>query len=144
MLYFSQAPVTLKNVDIKQYEALKKFEEDAGKRELIENYESIEKFRDKFRRHLVKTVKENPYLQSLRPQPGAPLGSRRKKVRPKSSAISEEAKSLLQTAGNGAGMIAVVDAWSSLSIKLNGQEHVSAQGATQAAKWRFVVIDELL
>jgi Domain of unknown function (DUF4062) len=42
MLYFSSVPVALQSVDLKQYEALKKFREECRQKGLIEEYESLE------------------------------------------------------------------------------------------------------
>ena len=56
MLYFSNAPVRLDSVDEKQYQALREFREECQERGLIETYESIEEFRDKFTRQLTQTI----------------------------------------------------------------------------------------
>src|SRR5262245_26034200 len=56
MLYFSSAPVRPDSVDDEQYQALRDFREWCRRRGLVEGYESIGEFRDKFQRQLAQTV----------------------------------------------------------------------------------------
>lgn len=56
MIYFSNAPVHPESVDDEQYAALRAFKEDCKRRGLIETYDEIGEFRDKFARHLAQTV----------------------------------------------------------------------------------------
>jgi hypothetical protein len=56
IIYFSSAPVRLDSVDDKQYKILQEFRRECEQRGLIEIYESIAEFRDKFARQLAQTV----------------------------------------------------------------------------------------
>lgn len=56
MIYFSTAPVRLDSVDERQYRALKDFKEQCMKRGLIDTYESLSQFREKFSKQLAQTV----------------------------------------------------------------------------------------
>lgn len=56
MLYFSNTPVHPDSVDDAQYKALREFRSACQKRGLIESYDSLEEFREKFRRQLAQTI----------------------------------------------------------------------------------------
>ncbi len=56
MLYFSSAPVRPDSVDDKQYAALKKFKQECYKKGLVESYDSIGEFGNKFSRQLSQTI----------------------------------------------------------------------------------------
>jgi len=56
MLYFSSAPVRPDSVDEEQYRALKEFKQECFKLGLVEAYESLGEFRDKFSRQLSQTI----------------------------------------------------------------------------------------
>jgi hypothetical protein len=57
MLYFSEAPSELANVDPQQYEALKRFRKEI--RGLFETFKNAEDFRDKFRDQLARSINEH-------------------------------------------------------------------------------------
>jgi len=63
MLYFSSAPVRPDSVDQEQYEQLKAFKEECKKVGLIESYESISEFREKFSRQLALTIQNDDYIK---------------------------------------------------------------------------------
>jgi hypothetical protein len=56
MLYFSSALVCPDSVDEEQYRALKEFKQECYKRGLVEAYDSVGEFRDKFSRQLSQTI----------------------------------------------------------------------------------------
>jgi hypothetical protein len=56
MLYFSSAPVALESVDREQYDALLAFKAECEAKGLIERYDSLTDFEEKFRRQLALTV----------------------------------------------------------------------------------------
>src|SRR6266498_2947504 len=56
MIYFSAAPVRPDSVDETQFRALQEFKSSARSRGLIEEYESLEEFQEKFRRQLAHTL----------------------------------------------------------------------------------------
>jgi hypothetical protein len=56
MIYFSAAPVRPDSVDEQQYTALRQFKDECRKRGLVEEYESLSEFREKFSRQLAQTI----------------------------------------------------------------------------------------
>lgn len=56
MIYFSKAPVRPDSVDDIQYRALVQFRTECEARGLIETYDSLSEFREKFARHLAQLV----------------------------------------------------------------------------------------
>lgn len=65
MLYFSGIPVALEGVNQDQYKLLMQFKAWAKERGLIEVFDSRDDFRNKFKRQLPTTLRDNTYLQSL-------------------------------------------------------------------------------
>jgi len=57
MLYFSNAPAPPNSIDHQQFEALTAFRRECEQQGLIHAYESIEKFRELFPKHLMRTVR---------------------------------------------------------------------------------------
>jgi hypothetical protein len=56
MVYFSRVPVRPDSVDDAQYKSLVQFRQDCERRGLIEAYDSVQEFRNKFARQLAQTV----------------------------------------------------------------------------------------
>jgi hypothetical protein len=56
MLYFSNQPVRPDSIEGEQYEALAAFKKSALSRGLVEEFDSHEQFREKFRRQLAQTI----------------------------------------------------------------------------------------
>ena len=69
MLYFSSAPAHLESVDSDQYQKLKQFKEECQRKGLIETYNSLPDFREKFTRQLALLMNENEYVRKLSPAP---------------------------------------------------------------------------
>jgi hypothetical protein len=65
MLYFSTAPVVPSSLNREQFEALEVFKDWAKGQGLIEEFESLEDFRTKFRNHLQITLNDNPHLREI-------------------------------------------------------------------------------
>ena len=59
MIYFSARPITLQQVDTKQYESLRKFRGRFSKNALREDYKDVQQFRTLFTRQLAQTVNAN-------------------------------------------------------------------------------------
>ena len=57
MLYFSDAEVRLRSVNLAEYQRLVEFQEQTYPKGLIESYNSLEEFRDKFRRQLAIQIR---------------------------------------------------------------------------------------
>jgi len=56
MLYFSSAPVHPDSIEKEQYAALKEFKKKCYEQGLVDKYDSLTKFREKFTRQLAQTV----------------------------------------------------------------------------------------
>jgi len=56
LLYFSSAPVILKNVDAGQYRKLLDFKEDCQREGLVSSYGSIDELREQLQRHITSTI----------------------------------------------------------------------------------------
>jgi len=52
MIYFSSAPLVPGSVDLKQYGVLMKIMDDCSKQGLVERYDSLPDFREKFSRQI--------------------------------------------------------------------------------------------
>jgi hypothetical protein len=63
MLYFSSAPVVPTSVDLEQFAALQIFRERIKSRGLIESFESLTEFREKFSRQLAHILNTNSYFE---------------------------------------------------------------------------------
>ena len=57
MLYFSNAPVPPAEIDTKQLERVREFRAKTYPQGIVEDYDSLQEFRDKFARHLSRTVR---------------------------------------------------------------------------------------
>jgi hypothetical protein len=60
MLYFSSAKASLETVDHEQYRALQQFKQQCQQKGLIESYDSLDDFKDKFRRQLAQKLIDYP------------------------------------------------------------------------------------
>ncbi|MGZ8932998.1 MAG: hypothetical protein ACXW06_06955 [Halobacteriota archaeon] len=58
MLYFSTSKAELDKVDLDEYQKLKTFKQNTYPKGLVESYDSLEKFRDKFRNHLAMKIRD--------------------------------------------------------------------------------------
>ena len=56
MIYFSSAPLVPGSVDLKQYGVLMKFMDDCSKQGLVERYDSLPDFREKFGRQIANKI----------------------------------------------------------------------------------------
>jgi len=96
MLYFSNAPVEPGKLDHDQYQRLIAFKERAQQLGLIETFDSSATFRDKFRRQLPLTLRDNPYLRDSAFARGMVRGLAEPTSR--NEALSDDAKNLLRAA----------------------------------------------
>lgn len=146
MLYFSSAPVRPESVDDAQYRALRDFRTQMEPRGLVESYESMAEFRDKFSRQLAITVirqwSAGGPMDTLDVAPEA-LRANQPRGAARISNLSEDAKALLlQAAADHSGMVLVIETFGGLQISTNSKELVEEQSARAEARWRAAV-DEL-
>lgn len=65
MVYFSTKPVAPQSIDQYQFDELQNFKSWCKQQGLIESYDNIYDFRDKFRRHLSIILTQNPHVANL-------------------------------------------------------------------------------
>jgi len=136
MLYFSRVPVRLDSVEDTQYQALLEFRSECERQGLIDTYDSIEEFREKFARHLAQTIIRNfsvgveeeanmfAVAQALRGQD------------PLIESLSEEARELLaQAAVDRNGTVMRLLTMSGLGIQTNGRQFTDRGNPRSEAIW---------
>ena len=143
MLYFSAAPVRPDSVDEQQYHALREFRKSVQKRGLIEEYESIGEFREKFVRQLAQTIIERfPSSDENLTGVAGPL------VLPTPSRVevatvpdlSEEDRELLrEAAADRDGTVLMVRTMGGISVRTNERDFADRGSARSEALWRGVV-----
>jgi hypothetical protein len=57
LLYFSKAPIAPNNINVEQYKSLEVFKSKCFLEGLVENYDSVNEFREKLLRHLLDTIR---------------------------------------------------------------------------------------
>jgi hypothetical protein len=147
MLYFSSAPVRPDSVDEAQYRALREFKEWCRQQGLVEEYESIAEFHDKFQRQLAQTV-----MRSLPVTPtiggvaagsttviiGVPGATRSEDS--KLRGLPEEGRQLLKEATKDRnGTVLMTETMGGLSIETNGRDFVSKGNTRSEAQWRRAI-----
>ena len=65
MVYFSTVPVAPQSLDQKQFRQLTEFKEWCKTQGLVESYDNLSDFSDKFRRHIQIAVRDNDHLRSI-------------------------------------------------------------------------------
>ena len=138
MIYFSSAPVRLDSVNAEQYERLRTFKEELRQKGLIDEYEDLAEFREKFARHLAQTIIQqftnDEYNGEVDQGP-------RRKPRP---ALSESARNLLlEATQDHQGVIMRLDyADGTHVVQTNSRDFLESGDARSVAQWRGAV-DEL-
>lgn len=135
MIYFSNAPVHPENIDQAQYKALVSFRNESEEKGLIEKYDSLEDFRNKFHRQLTQTVlREFPVVGADREE--APEQA----IRPELPALTDEAKLLLlEAAGDGRGEVFRLLTHQGLIVHTLHKQFVDTGNPRSEAKWEAVI-----
>lgn len=138
MLYFSNAPVRPDSVDEKQYQALRGFREECQERGLIETYESIEEFRDKFTRQLTQTIfREFTNLSPLTEDEIQELVDQ-----PQLPQLSEEAiQLLLEASEDHHGTVLSIHVKEGTIIQSNNKQLAQMGSHRSEAKWKAAIED---
>jgi hypothetical protein len=136
MLYFSTAPVRPDSVDEAQYVALKGFRQECYGRGLVESYDSIGEFRDKFSRQLSQTVIRDyggaVHVATARDDPPREL--------PAVPRLSPEAKGLLiEAAADRNGNVLRIRHLGGLAVQTNGKVFTVGGDARSEARWESVI-----
>ena len=136
MLYFSSAPIRPDSVDDGQYRSLKQFRDSCRQRGLVEEYESVSQFREKFSRHLAQTLIQH-FPPSAHPEPS---GGDKVELRDPLANLSKEARQLVQEAALDAnGSVLMVETLGGMSVETNRRNFVQQRNARSEAKWRSVI-----
>jgi hypothetical protein len=138
LLYFSSQPVRPQSVERDQYDALMAFKGSLLDRGLIEQYDSLDEFRSKFRRQLAQTI-----IREFEAAPQQEAGPINRVSEPPESALSDAAWELLKEAAKDrGGIIMRVALMNGTKVQTNGKQFVTEMNPREIAKWRSAV-DEL-
>lgn len=132
MIYFSAAPVRPDSVDERQYAALKEFKQECYKKGLVESYDTLGEFRDKFSRQLTQTIiRDYPTGTTTTPPPQPP---------PATQSMSDEAKTLLvAAAGDPTGRLMRIRHMGGLVVQAGGRNFAKEGDARSEARWEGVI-----
>ncbi|MBE3038982.1 MAG: DUF4062 domain-containing protein, partial [Chloroflexi bacterium] len=126
MLYFSSAPVPPASLEARQYELLKDFKTQCQREGLIEDYASIDEFKDELTRHLLKTVNEDEYFKTvLNASVHAARGEASAEPKPTRALSKESRDLLLEAAADKDGIVLRARTSAGLTIEINGKNLVT-------------------
>jgi len=136
MLYFSNQPVRLDSVDSEQYERLSEFKDSCKQRGLLEQYDDVADFREKFFRQLQLKLNEDPYFKQ-----GPDVSIDLTPVAPSISGpdLSDEAKILLAAVAEGDGVIMRVAYIGGTHVQAGGRDFVQGKDRRTIARWEAAV-----
>lgn len=133
MLYFSSAPVRLDSVNDQQYRALTAFKDECYNRGLVESYESLAEFKDKFSRQLAQTLIRDFAALQTTDQPTGPSSQPEQLV---CDLLTDDAKELLLAAATADGLILQVRYLSGTEVQAGGKNFITQQTPREVARWR--------
>jgi hypothetical protein len=136
LIYFSTAPVRLDSVDNTQYTALLEFKESCRSRGLVEEFEELAAFREKFARHLAQTIIRLFAIDT----PGEGNIEPPQRKGPSLTVAAQEL--LYEAAKDSNGVIIRIGTLDGTHVQTNGRDFVETGDARSEAKWRAAV-DEL-
>jgi len=142
MLYFSNQPVRPESVDDTQYKKLKEFKESYKVKGLVETYDTLSDFKDKFYRQLQLTINELQYFRVSNSESSSePILSSEFSLLPP---LSHAAQTLLKEASlDGQGTILHLRTLGGTTIKTNGKNLITHNEHREVAKWE-AALNELL
>ncbi|ETX12759.1 hypothetical protein OCH239_17255 [Roseivivax halodurans JCM 10272] len=138
MVYFSTAPVAPQSLDPTQYAALEEFKRWCFGQGLVESYDNISDFSEKFRRHLQMKVRDNSELAKCASQEAVDF------IQVYSSAqdvavderLSDEARRLLiEAAKDKSGTVMHVRYLNGQAIQTNGINFADSKDRRSIARW---------
>lgn len=131
LIYFSSAPVRLDSVDDQQYKALQDFKHECEKKGLIETYETISEFNDKFNRQLAQTI-----IRYFAPDTFLSTDVKLTKPDDQIPELSDEAKLLLIEASEASnGTVIKVETAGGTHVQAHGKQFVETGNPRSEAKW---------
>ncbi len=135
MIYFSSAPVRPDSVNEEQYTALRDFKEECRKRGLVEEYESLAEFREKFARQLAHTV-----IRGLAREDDADIAPADPIPRQNMPDLSDAARELLiEATKDGSGTILCLNTMGGSYVQTNGKSFTEPGNARSEARGRGAV-----
>ncbi len=133
MIYFSSAPVRPDSVEEKQYAALKEFKQECYKKGLVESYDTLGEFRDKFSRQLTQTIIRD-YPTGTSPTTTTPP------LPPAIPRMSDEAKKLLVAASEDTtGRLMKIRHSGGLVVQASGRNFAEKGDPRSEARWEGVI-----
>lgn len=142
MIYFSSAPVAPEFLDQEQWKALTAFKDWCKGRGLIEQYDSVAGFVEKFRRQLQIVLRDSEYLKASLVHAEPETWSNVFGENERTVTLSEQAATLLLEAAKSDGMILVATYINGQRIQANGKNFVQDATRREIAKWE-AAIDQL-
>jgi hypothetical protein len=150
MVYFSTAPVAPNSFDSAQYSALKDFKDWCKTQGLIEEYDNLSDFSDKFRRQIQIVLRDSQYLKSLlaignkdtglsdveTDELGSTVGRAAEPPIANAISLSIEAQKLLVEASNDpSGRIVSIRYMSGQAIQTNSINFADSSDRRSIARW---------
>jgi hypothetical protein len=151
MVYFSTAPVAPQTLDPEQYKQLTSFKTWCKSMGLIEEYENVDEFGDKFRRQIQGIIRGNDYVRELISATSyASIAGANEDIHSTAeirltaaSRLSSEAVTLIIEASKDLnGTILIMRHLGGQSISTNGVDLVHSNDRRQNARWE-AAIEEL-
>ena len=135
MLYFSSTPVSPGKIDSEQFSKVQHFKTWSKNQGLIEEYGSVEEFREKLTRHLQLTLEQNKHLQRILGEP-SPIGPDLDRIAFPETPLSTDAQALLLAASEEkAGTIIALNTTDGYSVQA-GQKAFGGGYGRESARWK--------
>ena len=139
MLYFSNEPVRPDSIDEEQYKALRDFKAEVMRRGLVEHYETLDEFKDKFSRQLAQTIIERFPVSAQTTAVGIRQGMSQDE-RDALSGISPDARVLLIAASRDRNAaVLMTETMGGLSVEADEKDFVERGNRRSEAQWRKAV-----
>ena len=136
MVYFSRAPVRLDSVDDTQFKALLQFRSQCESRGLIEVYDSVQEFREKFARHLAQTVIRDFGAGTDDEASEFAVAQAARGRDPVVASLNTESRELLvQAAQDKNGTVMRIQTLGGLGIQTNGRQFAERGDPRSEATW---------
>jgi hypothetical protein len=136
MIYFSAVPVAPESLNAEQYASLSSFREWCKGQGLIEFYEDVTTFVEKFRRQLQIVLRENEYLKHALAQSDAPEWTDSERLsETRTVKLSSEAASLLIEAVQADGTIMCYATLGGRHVQVNGKQFPETNERREVARW---------
>ncbi len=147
MIYFSDAPVRLDSVDNSQYSALLAFKHSCRNRGLVEEYDDLAAFKEKFTRQLAQTVirhftgsTDEHDDQSAASQRRPAHADRHPRAGLQQPILGPDARTLLiETSRSASGTILVIRSLAGTSVQVGDRLFTMHGNAMSEARWRAAV-----